>query len=81
MQMTNTEEAQELADEWAAWEKLSDEALILADSSLCSDHKLEPACNCGANMICLSCGFGYGSIPCKCIPKIELTYDFNYRFS
>lgn len=35
-------------------------------------HKEVPTCECGQNAICYACGYGRGSIPCKCSKPIIL---------
>ena len=39
----------------------------------CPEHDEKPTCACGANRICLKCGFGSVTYPCDC--DRERTHD------
>ena len=42
----------------------------------CENHKEEALCDCGANVMCYTCGVGHGQIPCDCTkdqePELEI---------
>lgn len=43
----------------------------MTQSLWCKNHVEVDICACGANRICMTCGSGSGSIPCKCSPAID----------
>lgn len=43
------------------------------------DPAVMNGCACGQNMTCPACGFGWGTIPCRCTPLVKYSSPAEYE--